>query len=210
MNNAILRCKFEGYKGATYVPFIKFDDNYNTFMRKVLIHHSTVNEIIESVNIPLFNHVHPAVTFKNNKFINVRELLMSFNDDHPNFLYDIDKGRGFSTTIMYNIDVEKYLEPFIQGFKKNLKDNIHEDALSRMFLYKKHMMDILTGTRRQSVYERDHVRNIFSKYGMNNPELQTRSFWESGGMQNKKNCFCFCLSQTFNGKRLNIRNHSYK
>ena len=170
MNNAMLRCNFEGYRGVTYVPFMKFDDNYTSFMRKVLVHHSTVNERIESINIPLLNHIHPATEFKNNKFKNVRELLLSFNDDHPNFLYDIDKGRGFSTTIMYNIDAEKFLEPFVQGFKKFLEDNIQAESLSRMFLYKKPMMNILTGTRRQSVYERDHVKNIFSKYGMNNKD----------------------------------------
>ena len=73
---------------------MKFDDNYNAFMRKVLVRHSTVNERIESINIPLLNHVHPTITFKNNKFTSVRDLLMSFNDDRPNFLCDIDKGRG--------------------------------------------------------------------------------------------------------------------
>ena len=166
VNNAMLRCSFEGYTEIRYVPFTKHDEHYNALMRKILHFHTTVNQRLEVIRIPKFNYDHSGVKFKSDKFKNVRELIMSFNNQNRHFVYDVSKGNGFSTNIIYNIDSETHLEDFIQGFKQLLMDHIEDESFKKMYFVTKPLMNVLNTVRRKSVYERDHVQQMFQKYGI--------------------------------------------
>ena len=175
VNNAMLRCPFEGYTGVKYVPFTKHDETYDVFMRKVLQFHRTVKQRLEIIRVPQFNYDHPDVKFKSDKYKSVRELIMSYNNNNRNFLYDVDKGRGFSKNIIYNIDAETHLEDFVQGFKQMLMDNVEKESFKKIFLLRKPLMNILNATRRQSVYEKDYVQSKFHKYGINDEDNEQDS-----------------------------------
>ena len=134
VNNAMLRCKFEEYTGVRYVPFTRHDDTYNIFMRKVLKFHQDIKMKLEVIRIPQFNYLLPNIQFKTDKFKSVRDIIMSYNNQHRDFVYDVDKGRGYSTAILYNIDAEEYLEDFIQGFKELLLTHIEKESFKKNVL----------------------------------------------------------------------------
>ena len=96
VNNALMRCPFDGYTNVSYMPFTKYDDKYNEKMRGVITHHQTLKSALEVLHIPRFNHIHPNTEFTGT-FTTIHDVILSFNTAERQFVYDVDKGPGWST-----------------------------------------------------------------------------------------------------------------
>ena len=136
-------------------------------MRGVITHHQKVKSSIEVLRIPRFNHLHPNLEFSNG-FSSIRDILMSFNTPDRHFVYDVDKGPGWSTTIIYNIAQDSQLDEFLLQLVPLLKTNLSPDSFSKAYQYEKPLLDLLTSSRRVSSYERTHVDNLFSQFRYKN------------------------------------------
>ena len=166
VNNALMRCTFDVYTHVTYMPFTKYDDTYNAKMKGIITHHQQVKSSLEVLRIPRFNHLHPNLEFCG-EFNTIRDIILSFNTPERQFVYDVDKGNGWSTTIIYRIDADSHMDDFLLQLIPLLKKHLSSASFEKAYQYKKPLMDLLTSSRRVSSYERQHVDEIFSQFSSN-------------------------------------------
>jgi len=163
VSNALMRCPFEGYTNIQYMPFTKYDDDYTERMRGVIAHHKVAQNSLEVLRVPKFNHLHPKTEFITNEFSTIRDLLLSFNTPERQFVHDVDKGPGWSTSIIYNIDADDHMDTFLQELVPLLKQHLSADSFSQVFQYDQPILDLLTTSRRVSSFEKKHVDKLFAQ-----------------------------------------------
>ena len=190
INNALMRCPFDGYTNIKYMPFTKYDDNYMEKMREVIKYHSNFKTKLEIIKIPRFNHMHSEVEIITPGFSTVRDIIMSYNAPDRNFVYDVDKGPGWSTSIIYNIEAESHLDDFLTNFTHLLQQHLSTDSYKKVFQYDKPLLDLLTATRRVSSYERNHVQEVFKQFTPNvspppNHSIKKVNVWKTNATTSK-------------------------
>ena len=172
VSNALMRCPFEGYTNIQYMPFTKYDDDYTERMRGVIAHHKVAQNSLEVLRVPKFNPLHPKTEFTTNEFSSIRDLLLSFNTPERQFVHDVDKGPGWSTSIIYNIDADDHMDTFLQELVPLLKQHLSSDSFSQVFQYDQPILDLLTTSRRVSSFEKKHVDKLFAQYNKKSSDNQ--------------------------------------
>lgn len=117
-------------------------------------------------------------------FKDVRDIIMSFNTPDRKFVYDVDKGPGWSISIIYNIDADQHMDEFLWTLIPTLEQHLSPTSFSQVFQYDKPILDLLTSTRRVSSYERDHVTNVFASFNNDSKSNPAHSKNESRKIAN--------------------------
>ena len=168
VSNALMACTFDQYTDVKFIPVTKFDNSYTEMLCKIIDAHRKFLHDIEIVRIPKMYLTHDKLEWKTNSYSTVRDLILGCNGTEAAFLHDVDVGARFSVNIMYYIDQENKMPPFLANLQQLLCDNIEFQALQLMYHYQG-SVPALFNKRRVSKFEREYIAQLKDEFDVPNP-----------------------------------------
>ena len=130
---------------------------------KIIDAHREFLQDIEIIKIPRIYLTHDKMEWRPETYSMVCELILDCNGT------DADVGSNVSVNILYYINQEDKLPPFLTNLPQLLSDNIQFQALQLLYHYQG-SLPVLLNKRRSSQFERDYLNQLKEEFDISNPQ----------------------------------------